>query len=235
MEKTFKFNVSQKVLCPIVSKLDHKDANTVYEVVNQVPYGKEDYIIERMSDKCQYPAFEFEITAYVSEDEKKLQALHDEMHKEKPLTPRQQWLRRLLDYTYQLDDEKSLSQKEVYDAYLTDLVKPEDVFYPEWNETSEKSFEYSSATAREIRKDFKAIKTSGNTQGIYISSVRGYKRANQKEALVYLKKRKVELSLMWKQFWEIVDRNDKDGQMRIKLTEHQKDVYDPFMTYRKEE
>lgn len=235
MEKTFKFNVGQSVLCDMVSDTYYGGNKAkVYKIHRQLPLSPYDYEIIT-EDGCTYPVYESELVAYVSEDEKKLQALHDEMHKEKPLTPRQQWLRRLLDYTYQLDDEKSLSQKEVYDAYLTDLVKPDGVIYPEWDETSEKSFEYSSATAREIRKDFKAIKTSGNTQGIYISSVRGYKRANQKEALVYLSKRKIELSLMWKQFWEIVDRNDKDGQMRIKLTEHQKDTYDPFMTYRKEQ
>ena len=234
MEKQFAYNVGQKVLCPMVSDTYYNKSPLVYEIVRVLTLAKEDYLIENEDDKCQYPVFETELFPLISEAEKKLQELFDEQHKEKPLTPRQQWLRRLLDYTYQLDDEKSLSQKEVYDAYLTDLVKPDGVIYPEWDETSEKSFEYSSATAREIRKDFKAIKTSGNTQGIYISSVKGYKRANQKEALVYLKKRKVELSLMWKQFWEIVDRNDKDGQMRIKLTEHQKDTYDPFMTYRKE-
>ena len=233
MENQFAYNVGQKVLCPMVSETYYGHTTNVYTVHRQLPLSPYDYEIIT-EDGCTYPVYESELVAFVSEDEKKLQALHDEMHKEKPLTPRQQWLRRLLDYTYQLDDERSLSQKEVYDAYLTDLVKPEDVFYPEWDETSEKSFEYSSATAREIRKDFKAIKTSGNTQGIYISSVRGYKRANQKEALVYLKKRKVELSLMWKQFWEIVDRNDKDGQMRIKLTEHQNDTYDPYMAFRKE-
>jgi len=55
MEKTFAYGINQKVLCALISNEFYNGVQKVYKVVDHIQYGIEDYIIENISDKVQYP------------------------------------------------------------------------------------------------------------------------------------------------------------------------------------
>ena len=167
----------------------------------------------------------------LSKDE--LQDLFDNYEglKEQKLTPRQQWFRRLLDELYDIDPHASLSQQQVYDQYQLDLARGDNVVYPEMAQGEN---EHNSGALRAIRADFRAIKVK-NTQGVYISSTKGYKRATEDEALPYLEKKLKFILCELKEYWEQVDRNYNNGQMRLKLSKYQNEVYDPYKQFRKED
>ena len=65
MEKTFAYGIKQKVLCPIISNEFYGGIAKVYKVVDHIQYGNEDYIIECVQDKVQYPVSEHELVAIV--------------------------------------------------------------------------------------------------------------------------------------------------------------------------
>lgn len=63
MEKTFAYGINQKVLCALISNEFYNGIQKVYKVVDHIQYGVEDYIIECVDDKVQYPASEHELVA----------------------------------------------------------------------------------------------------------------------------------------------------------------------------
>ena len=162
--------------------------------------------------------------------QKQLDDIWEEANKVSDLTPRQQWLRRLLDETFDSDQCKWLSTKEVYDLYQTDLIKGDNVVYAEYD--SKDGNEHNSSAFRQIRDDFQTLSTHYSTQGVYLSSNRGYKRANEEEALFYLARDYMFAKMRFSRINNKINRVSKSGQMRILLSKYQNEVYDPFKTFR---
>lgn len=158
--------------------------------------------------------------------QKQLDEIWEEANKVSPLTPRQQWLRRLLDETYDEDNSKWLSLKAIYDLYQTDLIKGDNVVYAEYD--GKDGNEHNSSAFRQIRDDFQVLSVHYSTQGVYLSSNKGYKRANEEEALFYLAREDMFARMRFSRIHNKMARVDKDGQMRILLSKYQKDTYDPF-------
>lgn len=118
--------------------------------------------------------------------------------------------------------------KDKGDNWTTQEQIAQDLNHIYFDNDSEKPFH-----DRNVRKlmtaDIRAINDSDYIHKPVLSSARGVKLANSKEFDLYINANINSALNRLKRLKKMADKGSKNGQGRLKLTEHQKEVYESFI------
>ena len=135
---------------------------------------------------------------------------------ENDLTTRQWEVYKLLKDVYKMDQNRFLSNKEIYKALKEHYPKLKEDTY--WN---------NQTARRNITDDILALKKSKVVQVIILSTPRGSKIATESE-IAELEKRKISLLKSLKIVYSQLDKGKLDGQKRLVLNQ-EKEYIETFL------